>query len=131
MPFGYNTIYVINADGSDHRRLTRHAYTESGFAWSPDSRRIGYARERRGGVYLINVDGSGDRRLTRNPMRQDLLAGGFAWSPDGRRIVYSSDRTGHGDIYLMNADGSEQRRLTQDPITEIAPVWSPALEKKG
>jgi TolB protein len=124
MPFRYNSIYVVDAAGGRVRRVTRHAYAESGFAWTADSHRIVYARESRGGVYAVRVDGSGDRRLTKNPLRRDLTAGGFAWSPSWRSIAYASDVTGNGDIYVMNADGSGQRRLTDTPEVDGAPVWS-------
>jgi Tol biopolymer transport system component len=123
-PLGYDSIYVVDEAGGPERRLTRHAYTESGFAWSPDSRRIVYAREKRGGVYTIDVDGTGDRRLTRNPLRQDFSADGFGYSPDRRRIAYASGRTGQGDIYLMNAGGGNQRQLTHGPDIDGAPAWS-------
>ena len=120
----YDSIYVVDAAGGPERRLTRHAYTESGFAWSPDSRRIVYAREKRGGVYTIDVDGTGDRRLTRNPLKQDFSPDGFGYSPDRRTIAYASDRTGKGDIYLMNAGGGNQRQLTNGPNVDGAPAWS-------
>jgi TolB protein len=125
MPGRYDSIYVVGLDGKPERRVTRHAYTESGFAWRPDGRGIIYARERRGGVYSINLDGSGDHRLTRNSLRQDLSAGGFSWSPDGHTIAYASDVTGHGDIYLMNPEGSRQRQLTDTPEIDGAPIWAP------
>src|SRR5262249_27412349 len=70
-PPRYTSIYVATSRGRlvAQRRVTRHAYTEGGgFAWSPDSRRIVYARENAGGVYMINVNGTHDRRLTSNPM---------------------------------------------------------------
>jgi Tol biopolymer transport system component len=125
MPFDYDKIYTVDvASDAAERLVTRHAYTESGFAWTPDSSRIVYAREKHGGTYSIRVDGSGDRRLTRNALRQDLSAGGFSWSPDRRRIAYGSDVTGEGDIYLMNADGSGQRRLTSGPGIDGQPAWS-------
>ena len=102
---GYD-VYVMNADGSDRRRLTRGA----GFhAWSPEGRKIAFSGRRDGnvGVYVMNADGSGERRLTRNPAGETALA----WSPDGRKLAFDSN----GDLFVMNADGSGQRRLTRTP----------------
>jgi TolB protein len=118
-------LYVVNADGSGHRTLTRLARGGGGasLAWSPDGRKLllvvetisapgcGYCWR----LWVLNADGSGLRDLTRT------LTGGFGspasdpvWSPDGRRIAFVSDRNGTFEVYVMNADGSGQRRLTRD-----------------
>ena len=56
-------IYVVNADGSGLRRLTRHAENvPRSFAWSPDGRTIAFLHNRE--VYIVKADGSGERRLT-------------------------------------------------------------------
>jgi Tol biopolymer transport system component len=125
MPFHYASLYVIDGRraAARERRLTRHAYTESGYAWSPNSRGLVYARERHGGVFTIGLDGS-HRRLTANPLRPDLSAGGFSWSSNRRLIAYASEVTGAGDIYVMNANGRGQRQLTQGPDVDGAPRWS-------
>jgi TolB protein len=55
-------LYVVNADGSGLRRLTRNAAKLRWFAWSPDGRTIAFLRN--GEVYTVKADGSGERRLT-------------------------------------------------------------------
>ncbi len=67
-------IYVMNADGSGQRRLTRTAGRDWDPVWSPDGRQIAFLRERDADnwppnfdnfeVYVMNADGSGQRRLT-------------------------------------------------------------------
>jgi TolB protein len=59
---GPSDLYVVNADGSGLRRLTRHAANVRWFAWSPDGRTIAFLRNRE--VYIVKADGSGERRLT-------------------------------------------------------------------
>ena len=59
---GNSDLFVLNADGSGLRRLTRHAENVRWFAWSPDGRTIAYLRNRE--VYIVKADGSGERRLT-------------------------------------------------------------------
>ena len=59
---GNSDLYVVNADGSRPRRLTRHAANVRWFAWSPDGRTIAFLLNRE--VYVVNADGTGERRLT-------------------------------------------------------------------
>jgi TolB protein len=122
MPGRYNSIYVVGLDGRKERLLTRHAYTEPGFAWSPGGRQIVYSREKRRGVYVINVDGSADRRITADTVPEHLISG-FAWSRNGRTIAYTTDRTGNGDIYLLTIGESGRRQLTNGPAIDGKPVW--------
>ena len=60
-------IYVINADGSGERYLTRGRKPR----WSPDGQKITFTskRENWAEIYVMNADGSGQQRLTRSPAR--------------------------------------------------------------
>ena len=125
-------LYVLNADGSGLRDLTRKlggsrgpgAGPASDPVWSPDGRKIAFVRlNKRLGVYVVNADGSGMRNLTPKPMGAAYAAP--AWSPDGRKIAFASERDGNSEIYLMNADGSGQRSLTRDLAYDGDPAWSP------
>jgi TolB protein len=120
---GLGEIYVMNADGSAQRRLTRNPAHDDHASWSPDGRRIAFVSMRAGNaeIYVMNADGTGTSRLTRDP-RSDYLP---TWSPDGTRIVWRSDRDGNAEIYVMNADGTDARRLTNDPKADTAPDWGP------
>ncbi|MES2524494.1 MAG: hypothetical protein V4617_17475 [Gemmatimonadota bacterium] len=128
-------LYVMNADGTEVRRLTTNDHYDASPAWSPDGRRIalvatpgvradsapaGWAAQRQ--IHVMNVDGTGLQRLTASPGGNDYPA----WSPEGRFIAFSSGRDGAGgaQIYLMNADGSDQMRLTYSAAEETYPVWS-------
>lgn len=94
-------LYVMDADGSNVRRLTKSPGLDMRPAWSPDGRRLAFTSNRDGNyqIYLISADGSGLRRLTDNPERDDYPA----WHPDGRRLVIVSERRGRFDLYLIDA----------------------------
>ena len=107
-------IYVMNADGSEVKRLTNTPGEDGWPAWSPDGKKIAFtsARDNHGqsggvgpffDIYVMNVDGSNQIRLTQR-------FGQFpSWSPDGRYIVFASG----GGLAVMRADGSG---LTHLPV---------------
>ncbi len=120
-------IYVVNADGSGQRRLTRNTVRDNDPVWSPDGRRIAF--ESNWQLWVMNADGSGKRRLTLKGVHNFNPA----WSPDGKRIAFERGRRerevsngaagswGLG-LYVMSADGSGEQRLTQGGSQ---PYWSP------
>jgi len=101
-------IFVMNADGSNRRQLTRNGAANFAPFFSPDGKRIifssnvGDQRGREFDLYLMNVDGSGLERVT--------YEGGFdgfpMWTSDGRRLVFASNRHGarQGDTNLFIAE---------------------------
>jgi TolB protein len=69
--FSYD-IYTINADGTGQRRLTKTAQNEGFLAWSPDGKKLAFARDTEndpnhygrewGNIYIMSADGTGQRR---------------------------------------------------------------------
>jgi TolB protein len=139
-------IFVMNADGSEKRRLTRSAGHDASPGWSPEGQAITF--ERRLGrrstgpcsrcarasifeVYVMNANGSGQRRLSHEQTKRPTGPGSHGveplWSPDGRKIAFRSARDGNWEIYIMNPDGSGQRNLTRNPAEDdCCFAWSPA-----
>jgi Tol biopolymer transport system component len=114
---GRGAIYSVRPDGSGLRKIVADA--DYGASWSPDGKRVLFARAF--DIYVVNANGSNVRRLTR--------ASGHAyyeptWSPDGRRIVFRSEL----GLYVMRADGTGIRRITRatsEIKQDISPAWSP------
>jgi Tol biopolymer transport system component len=126
-------IYVIDADGSNRRRLTEddpeseYGPTDQYPAWSPDGRLIAFESYRRGDdwhIWVMRPNGAGLRRLTPDGR------GGYSadWSPDGKHIVYTA---GWAETSLAVVDLTGRTRalesLTADE--DWAPTWSPDGER--
>jgi Tol biopolymer transport system component len=154
-PDGRHKIWLMNADGSNQKRLTdihgtsNHLfYGDGGPVWSPDGTKILFNGNRDfngtrncnivncSELFVMNADGSNDVPLTNDPNR----VGGYAarWSPDGAKIVASrslgtiADRRNGIDmptaIIVMNADGSNPVNLSNrsERFFVDAPVdWQP------
>lgn len=93
-------LWVMDADGSNKRRLTNNGATNWAPSWHPDGRRIIFSsnmddwREdiRKFGhnfeIYLINLDGTGLTRLTFNSVFDSFPM----FSSDGKKIAFASNR---------------------------------------
>ncbi len=119
-------IFVVNADGTDLRRLTNDGASRMP-AWSPDGSRIAYVRQEGSASHLFVMRPDGTRAS------QITSGEGFdvspAWSPDGSGIAFARMSRGESDIYVVNGDGGEEVRLTDDPGWEGDPEWSPDGER--
>jgi Tol biopolymer transport system component len=124
---GTPEVHVMNADGSDHRQLTKGAYARFP-AWSPDGSQIvfEYSREGSNAIYTINADGTGRRLLTRLP------AYGLTWSSvpleggtGGAQIAFACDGNINAGICVADADGASVRLLARTDGLDLLPVWSP------
>jgi Tol biopolymer transport system component len=85
-------VYIVNADGSGMRRLTKHPAGAGGYdkhpSWSPDGMQIVYFQTAKEGntvgsvLNVINVDSSGNTAVTQITV-SDLYYGPFDpdWSP--------------------------------------------------
>jgi Tol biopolymer transport system component len=126
-------LFVIDADGSNSRRLTvrkagYHRPAKSP-AWSPDGRRIAFAGTR--DIFTVDLAGLKVTRLTHSE-RPWIVHNTPAYSPDGKRIAFSrSTDAFNSDIFVVNANGTKLRRLTTSRGTdsvlgeEHGPTWSP------
>jgi len=104
-------IWVMNADGSNKRQVTRNGKANFGPYFFPDGKRIIFAsnmddpRQRNFDLYKINTDGSGLERITFN----DTFDGFPMFSPDGKKLVFASNRNSkqQGETNVFIADWVE------------------------
>jgi WD40 repeat protein len=133
---GVTDIYVVNADGTELRRLTNDGYGDFQPQWSPDGKTIAFTTDRDSASFEI---------LRFKPWRIalfDLASGAITvipgqaglnlnpqWAPDGRSIAYVSNRTGSPNIFLYDLDAREHYQLTNlaggvTALTEQSPSIS-------
>jgi Tol biopolymer transport system component len=130
---GNDEIYVMNADGSNVRRLTKDPAVEGSPVWSSDGRKIAFESSRRFDaleIWVMNADGSDQHNLHKPRPVRGVPPGLFYfetfpdWSPDGRHIAYASDYGGDYEIYVSRADGNHVRQLTRGRGASYQPRWS-------
>lgn len=120
---GNYDLYVMDADGSNIRRLTGAQGSDGQPAWTPDGTRLVFTGTRNGvpQIYIMPAD-SADAE----PVPLTTSAGGNqhpAVSPDGRAIAFVSIRDGAPRIYRMALDGSGQARATTGILREVSPEF--------
>lgn len=112
-------VFVMNADGSGRRQVTRLT-PEEGRAqwpvWSPDGRRLAIQVNDNNPeahtchIWIVDASTGDARKLAAH--KEPYLDETPSWFPDGKRIAFQSNRTGRMEVWVMNVDGSGQRQVT-------------------
>ncbi len=101
-------LWVMDADGSNKRQITRLGGANFAPYFTPDDRRIIFSsnhtnpRGRNFDLYLVNLDGTGLEPVTTH----GEFDGFPMFSPDGRKLVWASNRNGRvpGETNIFIAD---------------------------
>ncbi|HEY5913257.1 MAG TPA: M28 family peptidase [Verrucomicrobiae bacterium] len=131
-PSWFGEIYLMNADGSGVRRLTRTPGYDGGPFFSPDGQRILWRRFSEKGdtadVFTMNLEGGDVRRLT------DF--GAMSWAPyfhpSSRYVIFTANKLGFAnfELFIVDAEGTrEPVRVTFTDGFDGLPVFSPGGTK--
>lgn len=120
-------LYICDADGSHHQRLT-HTYScyHGGPFFSPTGEWIVFRADREEKhqlqIYLIRPDGTEERQLTADAH----VNWAPFWHPNGQIIAYTTSKHGHKayQIYLIDINTGHQYRLTDTNTFEGLPSFS-------
>src|ERR1700737_4757853 len=90
----YSNLWIINADGGDHRPVTTGNRSDVSPRWSPDGTRIAYLSDADGKqqIYIRWMDSGQTARITNMEEAPDAIA----WSPDGKMLSFSALVLGKG-----------------------------------
>jgi Tol biopolymer transport system component len=118
-------VFMMNADGTNQRRVSFDGTTDSSPGFSPNGGRIVYSRAPRTGgrssIVTVRKDGT-DLRIVVAGFGQDPQ-----YSPGGHWVVFS----GSGSIWRVHPNGTVLQRLTDPPPDrfDIQPDWKPDGEQ--
>jgi Tol biopolymer transport system component len=139
-------IYLMNADGTNPRRITFNVDGDGFPSLSPDGKKIVFDSNRLRGsndplntsdLFVMAANGSEQVHLRRGSSA--------SWSPDGKNVVFHASASGTGlpikpdpgaatadsDIFILNVDDflagvEDARNLTNnDAAVDDDPDWSP------
>lgn len=129
---GQTMIHIMNADGSNQKRVTFAGKFNASPSWSPEGDRVAFAgwAEDHFDIFTMKSDGTDMVRITSAKKANGKWAQNEdpVFSPDGRFLMYTSNRTGTNQIFISNLDGSEERRITDDKHNYFKPKWSKNIE---
>jgi Tol biopolymer transport system component len=121
-------IYIMNADGSNVRRLTNTKGYDGGPFFSQDGQKITWRRFSPNGqtaeVFTMNVDGSDEKQLTH--------LGSMSWAPyfhpSGDYLIFTSNVLGFSnfELFIVDAKGEKKPvRVSYFDGFDGLPVFSP------
>ncbi len=138
---GNAEIYVMNADGTNVRRLTRHEATDTMPSFSSTGDRIAFTSFRDGDfeIYILQLDEdespSGLERLTRSP-GHDMHP---KFSPDDKWVLFTSQRgkfndelplvrvifqpQPYGELHAIRVEDKTVVRLTHNKWEDGPAAW--------
>jgi TolB protein len=121
---GNAEIYLVNADGSGAKSLTKNKSENAYPAWSPDGSKIAFASDRDGtmNVYVMDADGANVKQLTKGTDVSRIPT----WSPDGKRIAFCRATADGSQVLVVDAAGGDAKPVGEDGWD---PAWSPDGKK--
>jgi Tol biopolymer transport system component len=111
-------LYLMNADGTNQRRLIDGEEQTFFPSWSPDGRKMAFLKELSNGAApcILDID-SGDHACPW-PGSDEVCSAFTPWSPDGTRLAFCS----HDKVHVLNVADGSLKVLSSEMW---GPAWSP------
>ncbi len=132
--FGNFDIWTVSVPGSQVVRVTTDLRYDVFPSWTPDSRRLVYARmdDRWLDHDVLEQDASGAgtaRVIVKDTDFFDYQAGGnFGYSlvsPDGNSVLFRSHRSGWINYWVVPLSGGTPRQVAREEANQSGARWSP------
>jgi Tol biopolymer transport system component len=143
---GSPSLYLMNADGSNVRRVTNGDANDLFPVFSPTANQIAFASNRDDpksdifDVYLLDLDAHGTPGKVRRITHDEGQHGHLAFSYDGKWLIFASERGGisdeqpiapasqlYGELYAYRIKDGTMIRLTHNKWEEGIPSWEAPL----
>lgn len=119
---GLQHIALMNADGSDHRRVTFGDFDHRTPAWSPDSKRLLFSSNRGGDYSIWELD------IESLALAQTTFAPEDEWDPtwnsDGTQIAYVGGNANRSTLFSVRP-GQPPAAMLHENNALYAPAWRP------
>lgn len=114
------TIWSMNADGTDKQQIVSEGFVDSSPDASTDGRHLVFHSNRAGTfeIWRTDLEGNGLRPITTDTQNYQPTI-----SPDGNWIIYRSWKDGLGHLWKSSTDGGDLVRFTEEPASW--PQYSP------
>ncbi len=127
-PAWANEIYLMNADGSNVRRLTTSPGYDGGPFFAPDGKGICWRRFSENGataeIMTMQLDGTHQQQITR--------LGAMSWAPyyhpSGQYLIFTTNKHGFAnfELYIVDREGKkEPLRVSYTAGFDGLPVFTP------
>jgi Tol biopolymer transport system component len=125
--------FIMPAVGGKARKVVPWRVTDSyptTSQWSPDSRRLAYARDQRVAPWieiLTVADGQVQKVALPSQPRNNAVID-LSWSPDGRWFAYGraiSPIAANSELWLTGASDGQSVQLTDGTFLIWSPTWQP------
>jgi Tol biopolymer transport system component len=142
-------LYLMNADGSNVRRLTNDSANDLFPVFSPTANQIAFASNRDNpkieifDVYLLDLDADGTPGRVRRITHDEGQHGHLQYSYDGKWLIFASERGGisdeepiapasqlYGELYAYRIRDGAMIRLTDNKWEEGVASWDAPIGAK-
>ncbi len=119
----HTVIYLMNADGSDNKMITKSAKSQSSAVWVDGGNKIAYLSSEDGtsSVWVMNADGTAASKMTgaKDSNGAELEIEGFKFSPDGKKILLIAQIPYTGSVIRGSEKYSDLPSTTGLIVTDV------------